>query len=130
LTLYLLLLLGLYFSLITTLATLYPNSKWILFFPDICEDGSCKKIFLAKNARLLFNIQNSLLGCVYYIILFVGSISTINDVLVYITIIPFLMSIYLTYRLFFVHQIFCKICISSHLVNVGLFSYFLAKGNL
>ena len=126
-TLYLLLLLGFYLSLITTLATLLPSSKFNRLFPDICEDDSCKKVFLAKNARLIFNIPNSLLGCVYYIILFIGTLYQFESILVYLTIVPFFMSVYLSYRLFFVHQVLCKICISSHLVNIALFSYFLSE---
>ena len=124
-TITLLLFFGFVLSLVTTIATLRPTAVLLRLFPDICENGECKKIVLADNSRLILNIPNSVLGCIYYIILAIGLSFSFGDILFYLTILPCVLSLYLSYRIFFVHQVFCKICISNHIVNVGLFSYFL-----
>ena len=122
---YLLILLGLFLSLFTTFVTFKPNHSFAKLFPDICENGSCKKIFLAENARLIFNIPNCIWGIVYHLalalLLFLGQ----AQFGLFFTIPSIILSTYLTYRLIFVHKVLCKICLSSHLLNLAVFSWFL-----
>jgi len=125
-TLFLLLIFGFYLSTFVTIATLSNSRKLINVFPSICENGTCKQVIFADNARLFFNIPNSVFGCIYYVMLGLGFYVQLSVIYLFLlTILPFLSSLYLLYRLFFVHNVICNICICSHIVNIGLFSYFL-----
>lgn len=127
---YILIIIGLTLSLFTSIAIYKPNSIGNHFFPDICEDGSCKKIIFAKNARLFFNIPNSVFGVLYYIMLLVNICTIDTKWVMLCTILPAIVSCVLCYRIFFVHNAFCKICITTHFVNLALFSLYLTDWNV
>ncbi|MCB0279245.1 MAG: vitamin K epoxide reductase family protein [Calditrichaeota bacterium] len=120
-------LIGLILSVITALAVYQNKPKLIKLFPMICEGDMCHAIIFFLFCRLIFGIPNGVWGSAYYLLVLVGMALGYAHYLVILTIIPFGISVYLAYQIIAVHQVWCKICLATHVINLALFSHFLTE---
>lgn len=87
---------------------------------DISNRVSCKRAFNAKESHL-FIVPNSLWGMVYY---FVAIMFIEYNWLLwafYLSTIGLIVSLYLSFILYYRHKNFCVICWAIHLVNLFIF---------
>ena len=91
---------------------------------DIRGNVSCSKAFSSKYGRI-FGISNSVIGIVFYLIIFVLSLIEQINFVFYFSILGFFGSIYLAYISYFKMRNFCLICTAIYLINLLLliFSY-------
>lgn len=89
-------------------------------------EETCASIVFTPRARV-FGLPNSLLGQVFYLALLVGVAGDFlfNQPLVYFyllaSLITVLLGIYLTYSLLFLTRVPCKLCFTSHAINLVIF---------
>jgi uncharacterized membrane protein len=109
-----------------------PDERWI---PRFCRLGekTCATIVFTPRARV-FGLPNSVLGQVYYLALIVavpagllerGEVYTLFFAASSITV---LLGIYLSYSLLFLTKVPCKLCFTSHGINLVLFLLLVAQG--
>ena len=91
---------------------------------EISDQVSCKRALQSKESNLLF-VPNSAWGMFYYflIILFVENYWI--QWAFSLSVIALIMSLYLSYVLYYKQKNFCVVCWSTHLVNVFLFLFLL-----
>ena len=102
-----------------------PDANWI---PSFCRMGeqTCASIVFTPRARV-FGLPNSLLGQVFYVALFAA---VVGDFLftkpffyVYLlaSLVTVFLGIYLSYSLLFLTRVPCKLCFTSHGINLVIF---------
>lgn len=103
---------------------LMPNSA---ILPRVCrmEESSCVSILESKEARL-FGIPNFVMGIFFYTLLllwvFAGSIAEWFPALfMAMTGLSVVTGAYLAWALLFRLRVPCVLCMTSHLLNLGLF---------
>ncbi len=102
-----------------------PDANWI---PSFCRMGeqTCASIVFTPRARV-FGLPNSLLGQVFYMALMVAVVGEIlfTEPLVYIyllaSLVTVLLGMYLSYSLLFLTRVPCKLCFTSHAINLVIF---------
>jgi uncharacterized membrane protein len=102
-----------------------PNANWI---PSFCRMGeeTCASIVFTPRARV-FGLPNSLLGQVFYVALIVGvgGDFLFMEPLVYLyllaSLVTVFLGIYLSYSLLFLTRVPCKLCFTSHGINLVIF---------
>jgi uncharacterized membrane protein len=102
-----------------------PDANWI---PSFCRMGeqTCASIVFTPRARV-FGLPNSLLGQVFYVALMVAVVGDFlfTEPLVYIYLLASLVTVflgmYLTYSLLFITRVACKLCFTSHGINLVIF---------
>jgi uncharacterized membrane protein len=122
-----------FFSLVGSFISLYftlvyyqriPANFYLV--PRICRmsETTCQTVLSTRDARV-FGFPNSLLGFVYYAIVFfitlIGGWQSDHLVLwvfLLISILVVLLSVYLSYSLLFRIKIACPLCFVSHGINV------------
>ncbi len=102
-----------------------PNASWI---PSFCRMGeqTCASIVFTPRARV-FGLPNSLLGQVFYVALFAAVVGgfLFDEPLVYFyllaSLVTVLLGMYLSYSLLFLTRVPCKLCFTSHAINLLIF---------
>ena len=102
-----------------------PDANWI---PSFCRMGeqTCASIVFTPRARV-FGIPNSLLGQVFYLALLTAVVGdflfTKPFVYVYLlaSLVTVLLGMYLSYSLLFITRVPCKLCFTSHGINLVIF---------
>lgn len=110
---------------------LRPDAPWI---PSFCRmsERTCASIVFTPRARV-FGLPNSLLGQIFYAAIiaavsggflfsepiytfyFLASLGTV------------LLGFYLTYSLLFVTRVPCRLCFTSHAINLAIFVLLIAQ---
>ena len=99
------------------------------------ETASCSKVFSSEYGKILsytnlvpkgsaLDLPNAAFGLVIYIVVYVlMKINSVNaDLFLLLTSISSLLfSAFLAYKLFFVLQDFCVVCVSIYICNIGIF---------
>ena len=102
-----------------------PNASWI---PSFCRMGeqTCASIVFTPRARV-FGLPNSLLGQVFYLALIAAVVGDFlfTKPLVYFYLLASLATVflgmYLSYSLLFITRVPCKLCFTSHAINLVIF---------
>ena len=102
-----------------------PNASWI---PSFCRMGeqTCSSIVFTARARV-FGLPNSLLGQVFYVVLIAAVVGDFlfTKPLVYFYLLASLVTVflgmYLSYSLLFLTRVPCKLCFTSHAINLLIF---------
>ncbi len=102
-----------------------PDATWI---PSFCQMGerTCASIVFTPRARV-FGIPNSVLGQVFYTAIIAavlgGFLFTKPLVYFYLlgSFLTVLLGVYLTYSLLFLTRVPCKLCFTSHGINLVIF---------
>ncbi len=102
-----------------------PDANWI---PSFCRMGeqTCASIVFTPRARV-FGLPNSLLGQVFYLALLTAVVGnflfTKPFVYVYLltSLVTVLLGMYLSYSLLFITRVPCKLCFTSHGINLVIF---------
>ena len=101
-----------------------PDEKWI---PAFCRLGerTCATIVFTPRARV-FGLPNSVLGQVFYAALVIGVLTgqfeggPLNLYLL-ASLVTVVLGAYLTYSLLFLTRVPCKLCFTSHFINLVIF---------
>jgi uncharacterized membrane protein len=102
-----------------------PEANWI---PSFCRMGeqTCASIVFTPRARV-FGLPNSLLGQVFYLALMAAVVGDFlfakPFVYVYLlaSLLTVLLGMYLSYSLLFMTRVPCKLCFTSHGINLVIF---------
>ena len=102
-----------------------PDATWL---PSFCRMGerTCASIVFTPRARV-FGIPNSVLGQVFYSALIAAVLGDFlfTSPLVYFyllgSFLTVLLGVYLTYSLLFLTRVPCKLCFTSHGINLVIF---------
>jgi len=97
------------------------------FVPKFCrvEPGACATILGTRQARL-FGVPNFDLGILFYVGLAVSAIlpdvwKELRTMLLFGSIVAVLMGLYLSYSLLFQLKVHCRLCYTSHVINILIF---------
>ena len=109
-----------------------PKTRWI---PPVCRMGedTCAFVVVTPQARI-FGPPNAVLGLLFYVVLAVAAMgggleqAPVRWVLLAASGVTVALGLFLTYSLLFVLRVRCVLCLTSHLVNLGLFIMILAYG--
>ena len=109
-----------------------PQASWI---PSFCRMGerTCSSIVFTPRARV-FGIPNSVLGQVFYTAIVAGVVGDflLTKPLFYLylvgSLLTVLLGLFLTYSLLFVTRVPCKLCFTSHGINLVIFILLLMSG--
>ncbi len=100
-----------------------PDARWI---PAFCQmdEKTCASIVFTPQARV-FGLPNSVLGLVYYLALLVGvGLGSIDGAFLHALLGASTMTValafYLSYSLLFVLRVPCRLCFTSHGLNIAL----------
>ena len=101
-----------------------PDEKWI---PAFCRLGerTCVTIVFTPRARV-FGLPNSVLGQVFYAALVIGALTGRFEggpLTLYLlaSLVTVVLGAYLTYSLLFLTRVPCKLCFTSHFINLVIF---------
>ena len=101
-----------------------PDEKWI---PAFCRLGerTCATIVFTPRARV-FGLPNSVLGQVFYAALVIGALTGRFEggpLTLYLlaSLVTVVLGAYLTYSLLFLTRVPCKLCFTSHFINLVIF---------
>ena len=101
-----------------------PDEKWI---PAFCRLGerTCATIVFTPRARV-FGLPNSVLGQVFYAALVIGALTGLFEcgvlnLYLLASVVTVLLGMYLTYSLLFLTRVPCKLCFTSHFINLVIF---------
>jgi len=87
----------------------------------LCARNTCHDILKTPFAHI-FKVPNFSLGIFYYIAVFaftlVEPVPAVSTLLLVISWLVVILSVYLTYALFFVLEIDCILCYAAHIANV------------
>ncbi len=101
-----------------------PEVFWV---PQVCrlDEKSCLNVLDTPRAKI-FGIPNSLFGIFVYSFLIIAgaSFSELSCLLLTFALIR---SVYLAYSLIFVTRIPCKLCFTSHAINLALFLIYVLR---
>ncbi|MFH1917299.1 MAG: vitamin K epoxide reductase family protein [Nanoarchaeota archaeon] len=87
---------------------------------DFSSKISCTKVFTSRYSKIL-GVSNSLIGVVYYAIVFVLSAGGVYSVLVPLTLLGVIASIVLAYLSYFRLKKFCVVCTGTYVINIAIF---------
>ena len=102
-----------------------PDANWI---PSFCRMGeqTCASIVFTPRARV-FGLPNSLLGQVFYCALMTAVVGDFlfTKPFAYLfllsSLVTVLLGMYLSYSLLFLTRVPCKLCFTSHAINLLIF---------
>ena len=102
-----------------------PDARWI---PSFCRMGeqTCASIVFTPRARV-FGLPNSLLGQIYYLALSIGIplglLAEPRVLVMYmcVSLLTVVLAVYLSYSLLVLTRVPCKLCFTSHGINVVIF---------
>ena len=112
--------------------------RWIrgdeVWLPSFCHLGeqTCASIVFTPRARV-FGLPNSVLGQVFYAGLIVGTPTGVLDIpLVFglclaASIVTVGLGVFLSYSLLFITRVPCKLCFTSHGINLVIFVLLLMR---
>lgn len=102
-----------------------PDASWI---PTFCrmDEQTCASIVFTPQARV-FGLPNSVLGQLYYLALLAavgaGALEgTVLSSLLAASAVTVGVALYLSYSLLFVLRVPCRLCFTSHGLNIVLFA--------
>jgi uncharacterized membrane protein len=109
-----------------------PEAAWI---PSFCRMGerTCASIVFTPRARVL-GIPTSVLGQLFYLVLMAGILGKFifSSPFFYFylagSLLTVLLGVYLTYSLLFLTRVPCKLCFTSHGINLVIFILMLISG--
>ena len=109
-----------------------PEAAWI---PSFCRMGerTCSSIVFTPRARVL-GLPNSVLGQIFYLALMAGImgdfIFSLPLFYFYLagSLLTVVLGVYLTYSLLFLTRVPCKLCFTSHGINLVIFILLLMSG--
>ncbi len=87
---------------------------------DISDRTSCTKAFTSEYSTT-FGISNTILGMIYYATVFILALLGWDTITFLVTSAGALMTIWFAYLLYVRLKIFCVVCTTTYLVNIGLF---------
>lgn len=97
------------------------------YLPSVCrmESGSCAALLSTRDARL-FGIPNFFPGLVYYAAVFLFSLNTtlqshFSEIIIGLSGITVLVSLYLSSSLLFKLRVVCVPCFAGHAINLLIF---------
>lgn len=104
---------------------IHPDARWI---PAFCQMGkqTCASIVFTPRARV-FGLPNSLLGQIYYLALSIGIplglLAEPSVLILYVcaSLLTVVLAVYLSYSLLVITRVPCKLCFTSHGINVVIF---------
>ena len=110
------------------------DERWI---PAFCRMGeqTCASIVFTPRARVL-GPPNSLLGQGFYLAILVGlplgllDDPTMSRAYLAASLVTVVLGIYLSYSLLFVTRVPCKLCFTSHGINLAIFGLLLLRGSM
>ena len=113
-----------YFTAVS-LRWIEPEAEWI---PRFCQlhKQTCASLVFTPRARLL-GVPNSVLGQLFYLAIMAGlpggGLLTPPVFYLYLgaSLLTVLMGLFLTYSLIFVTRVPCKLCFTSHAINLAIF---------
>jgi len=100
---------------------------------DISEKMACSKVFSSPYGRVFkyhglswLDAPNALFGVLFYLMLlgfnaYSGNGRLVVNTMLLLAVLSLLLSAYLGYVLYFILDDFCVVCISTYMVNIGLF---------
>ena len=102
-----------------------PDTSWI---PSFCRLGeqTCTRIIFTPRARV-FGVPNSLLGQFFYLATLVAAVTDLLLVkpfyyfFLVASSMTVVLAVYLSYSLLFLTRVPCKLCFTSHAINVVIF---------
>lgn len=108
-----------------------PDTPWV---PAVCRLGeeTCGTVVDSPRARL-FGVPNSVLGQVWYLALLIGvptgiaSMPPWSGLYLMAAALTVVAGAYLTYSLLFVTRVPCRLCFTSHALNLAIFVLLLAE---
>ncbi len=115
------LLISLYFTLVTY-RVMPPDARWV---PGVCRMGedTCRSVLGHPDSRVA-GIPNSVPGLAYYsavcIAAAAGFPAALRLPLLIASWVAVALGLYLTYSLVFRVRIACRLCLASHIINLGL----------
>jgi|JYMV01.1.fsa_nt_gi uncharacterized membrane protein len=109
-----------------------PEASWI---PSFCRMGerTCSSIVFTPRARVL-GLPNSVLGQIFYLVLVAGILGNfiVSPPFLYFylagSLLTVLLGVFLTYSLLFITRVPCKLCFTSHAINLAIFILLLVHG--
>ena len=107
------------------------DETWI---PSFCRLGeqTCASIVFTPRARV-FGLPNSLLGQIFYAALLIGTPLGLLDqpglfrLYLAASLVTVGLAVYLSYSLLFITRVPCKLCFTSHGINVVIFGLLLFR---
>jgi vitamin-K-epoxide reductase (warfarin-sensitive) len=93
---------------------------------DINENISCTQVLTSKYASLIY-LPNSLLGLIFYTLIYLLVSLNFLTYVFYLSLISLLVSLYLAYLLYFKVKKTCLICSLTYLVNLLLLIFSLQQ---
>ncbi len=102
-----------------------PDAPWI---PSFCRMGerTCATIVFTPRARV-FGLPNSLLGQIFYMAIWAslagGSLFSTQGYYFFLlaSLLTVLLGAYLTFSLLFLTRVPCKLCFTTHAINLTIF---------
>ena len=87
---------------------------------DINGSISCTKAFLSKEGALT-GLPNPIYGLAFYVIIFAATMYFQKELILYLSSIALIASLYLAYISYFKQKNFCLVCSSIYLINILIF---------
>ena len=108
-----------------------PDARWI---PSFCRmsERTCASIVFTPRARI-FGVPNSVLGQIFYAAILAGVSGAFlfSEPIYYFyllaSLVTVLLGFYLTYSLLFITRVPCKLCLTSHAINLAVFIILLIR---
>ncbi len=108
-----------------------PDAQWI---PALCrlDEKTCASVVFTHQARV-FGLPNSVLGQAYYVALIAAGLSGAIDtapwshILLGASAATVCLAAYLSYSLLWVLRASCRLCFTSHAINVVIFALLLYR---
>lgn len=87
---------------------------------DISNRISCSKAFLSPYSRLL-GVSNALWGLLFYTVIGGAALLNMHTVVFWLSLAGLCASGMFAYFLYFKVRVFCLVCTTTYLINIGLF---------
>eukprot|EP00483_Globobulimina_turgida_P004445 UN04454 len=89
-------------------------------FCDIASWVSCSKVFSSDYAHM-FYFPNAFYGVLFYLFIMVLDAMKLYRYIMYVATLTFISTLYLAYVLAFVLKDMCVVCVSTYILNAGIF---------
>lgn len=86
---------------------------------DIADRVSCTRALLSEYSST-FGIPNSILGIVFYVIVGICAVLGWYKITLLLSVVGVAMTIWFAYLLYFRLKIFCFVCTTIYIANIGL----------
>ncbi len=86
---------------------------------DFRHNVSCSRVVTSKYANL-FGASNVVIGMIFYALIILAQILDYNIIIVIVSGMSVLVSIYLSYLLYKLKNV-CVVCVATYLINIAIF---------